>query len=108
MDSSLNQQNNLDNINNTGVLLVSHGSSLPFAENTFTEIGEKFQKVMGIPTEVGYMKVAKPSLPRAIKNLTEESPNINRIIALPVFLAPGIHTKIDIPIILRVLGPFGG
>lgn len=94
MVSSLKSQNN------TAVLLVSHGSSLPYAEVTFTEIGNKFEESTGIPTEVGYMKVAEPSLPQAIKKLTDNVQDINRIIALPVFLAPGIHTKIDIPIIL--------
>ena len=43
---------------------------------------------------------AKPSLPQAIKNLKERNPDLKRIIATPVFLAPGIHTNIDIPIIL--------
>ena len=29
-------------LNNTGVILVSHGSTLPFAEEVFVEIKEKF------------------------------------------------------------------
>lgn len=87
-------------LNNTAVILVSHGSSLPHAEVTFSEIKDKFHKATGIPTEVGYMKVAEPSISGAVENLKEEVDDLQKIIALPVFLAPGIHTNIDIPILL--------
>lgn len=86
--------------NNIGVLLVSHGSSLPYAEKTFSEIKDKFIKATGISSEIGYMKVTDPSIAGAIDILKEENPQINKIIAIPVFLAAGIHTNIDIPILL--------
>lgn len=84
----------------TAVLLVSHGSSLPYAKETFNDICAKFSSFTGLNTEVGYMKVAEPLLPDAINLLKDANPNLKRIIALPVFLAAGIHTNIDIPIIL--------
>jgi len=83
-----------------GVLLIAHGSSLPYAEETFKEIAKKYIAKTGHNTEVGYMKVAEPSISKAIDLLTSKNDNIKRIIAMPVFLAPGIHTNIDIPIIL--------
>ncbi|MBX7076060.1 MAG: sirohydrochlorin nickelochelatase [Methanobacteriaceae archaeon] len=112
MDSSSNLQNNLksktfDSISkskktpqNTAILLVSHGSSLPYAEEVFTEIRDKYIKLTGFDAEAGYMKVANPTLPQAINNLKDKNPNLKYIIAVPVFLAPGIHTRIDIPTIL--------
>lgn len=90
---------NSKSLNDTAVVLISHGSSLPYAEKTFTEIKDKFIKATGLPAEVGYMKVSNPSIAKAIDILTENQ-NINRIIALPVFLAAGIHTNIDIPTML--------
>ena len=84
----------------TAVLLLSHGSSLPYAEEVFKDICAKFKEKTEFDAEVGYMKVAKPSLPEAINILKERNPDLKRIIAVPVFLAPGIHTNIDIPIIL--------
>ena len=81
-------------------MLISHGSSLPYAEETFKDILEKYISLTGHNAEVGYMKVAKPSISEAIDNLLDRNNNIKRIIAMPVFLAPGIHTNIDIPIIL--------
>ena len=86
--------------NDAAVVLVSHGSSLPYAEETFNEIKDKFIEVTGLPTEIGYMKVAEPSISGAIDILKTENPEIKRIFALPVFLAAGIHTNIDIPILL--------
>lgn len=85
--------------NNVAVILLSHGSSLPYAEKTFGEIKEKFIEATGLPTEIGYMKVSSPSIAEAV-DILKENNNINRILALPVFLAPGIHTNIDIPIML--------
>ncbi|MDR1721637.1 MAG: sirohydrochlorin nickelochelatase [Methanobrevibacter sp.] len=92
MDLSSKSQNNI------GVLLISHGSSLPYATSTFTEISKKFQENTEFPVEVGYMKVEKPSISEAIKNLSLNQ--IDKVIAMPVFLADGIHTNIDIPIML--------
>lgn len=94
MDSNLKSQNKI------GILLISHGSSLAHASKTFDEICALFRETTGYITEVGYMKVAEPSLSKAIDNILLKDENINKIIAMPVFLSPGIHTNIDIPIIL--------
>jgi sirohydrochlorin cobaltochelatase len=82
------------------VLLLSHGSTLPYAEEVFKNICAKFKAKTEFDAEVGYMKVAHPNLKEAIDLLKERNPNLKRIIATPVFLAAGIHTNIDIPIIL--------
>ena len=87
-------------LNNNAILLISHGSSLPYGEVTFNEIKDKFIENTGFATEVGYMKVSQPSIAGAVEILKSEVDDLNKIIALPVFLAPGIHTNIDIPILL--------
>ena len=86
--------------NNAAVILVSHGSTLPFAEEVFEEIKEKFIDKSGIPAEIGYMKVSEPTIAGAVEILKDEVEDLDKIIALPVFLAPGIHTNIDIPQLL--------
>ena len=86
--------------NDTAVILVSHGSTLPFAEEVFSEIKEKFIKKSGLAAEIGYMKVSEPTIAGAVEILKEEVDDLDKIIALPVFLAPGIHTNIDIPTLL--------
>ena len=87
-------------ISNNGIILISHGSSLPYGEATFTEIKDKFIDKSGLATEVGYMKVSEPSISGAVDILKDKVEELDKIIALPVFLAPGIHTNIDIPILL--------
>ena len=87
-------------LKNYGIILISHGSSLPYGEITFNEIKDKFIKKTALSTEIGYMKVSEPSIAGAVENLKNEVENLDKIIALPVFLAPGIHTNIDIPILL--------
>jgi sirohydrochlorin cobaltochelatase len=79
---------------------VSHGSTLPFAEEVFTEIKEKFIAKTGLAAEIGYMKVSEPTIAGAVEILKDEVDDLDKIIALPVFLAPGIHTNIDIPQLL--------
>ncbi len=86
--------------NNTAVILVSHGSTLPYGEETFTQIKEKFINKTALPTEIGYMKVSEPTIAGAVEILKDQVDDLNKIIALPVFLAPGIHTNIDIPQLL--------
>ena len=86
--------------NNTGIILISHGSTLPYGEETFNEIKEKFIEKSNLVSEVGYMKVSNPTIAGAVEILKKEVDDLNRIIALPVFLASGIHTNIDIPILL--------
>ena len=86
--------------NDTAVILVSHGSTLPYAEEVFSQIKEKFIKKSGIAAEVGYMKVSEPTIAGAVDILKDEVDDLSKIIALPVFLAPGIHTNIDIPQLL--------
>ncbi|MDR2544980.1 MAG: sirohydrochlorin nickelochelatase [Methanobrevibacter sp.] len=84
--------------NNVGIMLISHGSTLPFASNVFNEIIEKFKKVSDYPVEIGYMKVSNPTISQAAHNLSLKS--VDKIIAMPIFLADGIHTLVDIPLML--------
>ena len=41
----------------TAVLLLSHGSTLPYAEEVFKKICAKFKAKTEFDAEVGYMKV---------------------------------------------------
>ena len=45
------------------------------------------------------MELEEPSIPEAIDTLLEAN-EIDRLIVIPIFIAPGVHTTNDIPIIL--------
>ena len=88
--------------NNTGVILVSHGSTLPYAEEVFVEIKDKFIKKTGLAAEIGYMKVSEPTIAGAVEILKDEVDDLDKIIVVPVFVAHGLHTKRDIPALLGI------
>lgn len=75
-------------MNDIGILLIGHGSHLPFNEMIFRDIREKIENKTGIKTEVGYVKLTKPSIDDAVSRL-----DASRIIAQPLMLSEGVMTK---------------
>ncbi|BAW30764.1 MAG TPA: sirohydrochlorin nickelochelatase [Methanothermobacter sp.] len=94
MDSNSNQQDKI------GILLVGHGSRLPYGEEVIKELAELYKLEVEYPVAVGFMNISKPTIPEAIKELSKKG--VNKIIVTPVFLAHGVHTKHDIPHILGI------
>ena len=81
-----------------GILLVGHGSRLPYGKDVVSKLAEMYKENSDYLVEVGFMNISKPSIPAAINKLAEEG--AQKIIVTPVFLAHGVHTKQDIPHIL--------
>lgn len=81
-----------------GVLLVGHGSRLPYGEEVINGLADIYREQSEHPVMVGFMNMNKPSIPTAINSLSQEG--VDKIIVTPVFLAHGVHTKQDIPHIL--------
>ena len=93
MDTSSNSKNKI------GVLLVGHGSRLPYGKDVVSQIADIYREKSEYMVEIGFMNMSKPSIPAAINKLAENG--VEKIIVTPVFLAHGVHTKQDIP---RILG----
>lgn len=83
-----------------GVLLVGHGSRLPYGKDVVSKLGEMYKQNSDYLVEVGFMNMSKPSIPAAINMLAKQG--VAKIIVTPVFLAHGVHTKQDIPHILGI------
>jgi sirohydrochlorin cobaltochelatase len=81
-----------------GVLLVGHGSRLPYGEEVINGLANIYREQTDYPVGVGFMNMNKPSIPSAINELSQVG--VEKIIVTPVFLAHGVHTKQDIPHIL--------
>ncbi len=94
MDTNSNSKNNI------GVLLISHGSRLPYGEEVIKEVAKIYREKTDYPVVVSYMNMSEPSIPVAINQLADEG--VEKIIAIPVFLAHGVHTKQDIPKMLQI------
>jgi sirohydrochlorin cobalto/nickelchelatase len=82
-----------------GVLLVGHGSRLPYGKDVVSQIAEMYSENEDFLVEVGFMNMSKPSIPEAINTLAQKG--AQKIVVTPVFLAHGVHTTEDIP---RILG----
>ena len=83
------------NTENTAILLIGHGSSLPYNNQVLEEIAQKYNDKSDYIVELGFMNISKPSIPEAFNKIKDK--NIQNVIAVPVFLAHGIHTLLDIP-----------
>jgi len=86
--------------NNVGILLISHGSRLPYGEDVINGIADIYREKTNYPVIISFMNMAKPTIPAAINQLADKG--VEKIIAIPVFLAHGVHTKQDIPHILGI------
>jgi sirohydrochlorin cobaltochelatase len=94
MDTNSNSKNNV------GVLLISHGSRLPYGKEVINKVAKIYREKTDYPVVVSYMNMSEPSIPIAINKLADEG--VEKIIAIPVFLAHGVHTKQDIPKMLQI------
>ena len=87
------------NSNDVGVILVGHGSRLPYGKDVLSQLAEIYKKNTQYPVEIGFMNMSKPSIPTSINKLADMG--VKKIVVTPVFLADGVHTTQDIP---RILG----
>ncbi|RAP47791.1 MAG: hypothetical protein BZ135_01470 [Methanosphaera sp. rholeuAM6] len=78
------------------MLLVGHGSSLPFGKEVLTGVTDKLKDRMSeYEIELGFMQIENPLIPESFKKLQDKG--FENMIVVPVFLADGLHTKNDIP-----------
>lgn len=91
---------NSNSQNKVGVLLISHGSRLSYGEEVINEVAAIYREKTDYPVVVSYMNMSKPSIPAAINQLADKG--VEKIIAIPVFLAHGVHTTQDIPKLLQI------
>ena len=83
------------------LILIGHGSRLPYSKDVVSKIAEKIKKKNIYPiVEIGMMEFNEPTITQAVKKAIENG--AKRIIVVPVFLAHGNHTKRDIPKILGI------
>ena len=87
---------------NTGILLLSHGSRLDDGEEVIKAYTEMFkEEYPNANVEYGFMEIRKPGIPETINKLTKDN-DLEKIIVVPVFVAHGLHTKRDIPSLLGI------
>ena len=81
------------------LILVGHGSRLPFSKELIQTIAEKIRaKNEYEVVEYGMMEFNTPTIKDAVEAAIAKGSK--RLIVVPVFLAPGNHSERDIPTIL--------
>ena len=65
MDSNSNSKSKI------GVLLVGHGSRLPYGEEVINGLAEIYRQQADYPVMVGFMNMNKPSIPKPLMNSLE-------------------------------------
>jgi len=78
-----------------GILVLGHGSSLPYNRELVESLAQMIGKNHPGPVRTAYLNMNQPTIPEGLKSFAET--NVSRIIALPLFLAHGVHTRQDIP-----------
>jgi sirohydrochlorin cobaltochelatase len=94
-----------DSEEDIAVVLISHGSRLPYNKEVLEELRMRIE-MRGTFKEVrtAFMQLNSPSIEETLRELAKEG--IKTIVALPVFVAKGVHIIEDIPEKLK--GAFEG
>ncbi|AEH60345.1 Sirohydrochlorin cobaltochelatase [Methanosalsum zhilinae DSM 4017] len=84
-----------------GILAIGHGSRLPYNKEVVTSIANNIaEKYENVVVRAGFMEHCGPSVEEALKAF--DGTGVTKIVAVPVFLASGVHITKDIPAILQL------
>ena len=81
------------------MLLVGHGSKLPYNKELIIETGRMIQERSDeFSVRCGFMSMNEPSVTDQLEAFRQEE--IDALVVVPLFLARGIHIEKDIPALL--------
>ncbi|MCX9012129.1 MAG: sirohydrochlorin nickelochelatase [Candidatus Methanoperedens sp.] len=84
-----------------GILALGHGSKHPHNKEVVTGVAELIaKKYRDIVVRTGFMNMNKPTMKEGLEAF--RGTGVSTIIAVPIFLAHGVHTMEDIPQILGI------
>ncbi len=84
-----------------GILALGHGSRLPYNKDVISGVADLIaEKYENTVVRIGFMNMDDPTMDEGIKAF--EGTGVTTIVAVPIFLAHGVHTTEDIPQILGV------
>ncbi|MCD4843601.1 MAG: sirohydrochlorin nickelochelatase [Methanosarcinales archaeon] len=84
-----------------GILALGHGSKLPYNKEMLSGVADMIaEKYQDTVVRIGFMNMNDPTMDEGLKGF--EGTGVSTIIAVPIFLAHGVHTTEDIPQILGI------
>jgi sirohydrochlorin cobalto/nickelchelatase len=78
-----------------GILVLGHGSSLPYNRELVESLAKMISKNHTGPVRTAYLNMNHPDIKEGLASFA--GTNVEKIVALPLFLAHGVHTRQDIP-----------
>jgi sirohydrochlorin cobaltochelatase len=82
-----------------GMLLVGHGSKLPYNKELVEETGNLIRTIDGeFIIRCGFMSMNRPSVGEQLEEFRKD--DIDMLVVVPLFLAKGVHILEDIPELL--------
>lgn len=86
----------MDNDEKFGLLVVGHGSSLPYNKQLIQDVADMLaKKIPHAVTRIGFMNINKPTIKDGLDSFN--GTGVRRIVVFPLFLANGVHTTEDVP-----------
>ena len=84
-----------------GLILIGHGSKLPHNRENLEKIAEILRRQSQFKiVEIAFMIRDTPTISEAIDSVTKKG--VSKIVLVPAFLAPGVHTTQEIPELIDV------
>ncbi|HLB72145.1 MAG: sirohydrochlorin nickelochelatase [Candidatus Methanoperedens sp.] len=84
-----------------GILTLGHGSKHPHNKEVVTGVAELIaKKNKNVVVRTGFMNMNNPTMKEGLEGF--RGTGVNTIVAVPIFLAHGVHTMEDIPQILGI------
>ena len=84
-----------------GLIIIGHGSKLPHNRENLEKLADILRKRSKFKTVgISFMVRDKPTIPEAIESLAKKG--VAKIVLIPAFLAPGVHTTREIPELIEL------
>ncbi len=84
-----------------GLIIIGHGSKLPHNRENLEKLADILRKRARFKTvEIAFMVRNKPTIPEAIEKMKKKG--VSKIVLVPAFLAPGVHTTREIPELIEM------
>ena len=90
-------------INETGLVIIGHGSKLPYNRKTLEKLVDILRNESRFKVvEASFMVRDRPRILEAIESIVKQG--VKKIVLIPAFLAHGVHTEQEIPEMLGLKG----
>lgn len=84
-----------------GLILIGHGSKLPHNRENLERLAQIMRARSSFKiVEISFMVRNSPTIPEAIDTIAKKG--VTKIVLVPAFLAPGVHTTQEIPELIGV------